>query len=261
MNFVYRNIPNVITCLNLLCGSIGVILVLSNRVEEGASMVFFAAFFDFLDGFAARTLKVESPIGKDLDSLADMVSFGLLPGILVYVFLRNSLVLDEQLNYGGGETAMRSYLPYTALLIPVFSAIRLARFNNDIRQSENFIGLPTPANAIFIASLALNIHVCFRALKSGVGINSYDTAFLNLLHAPYFWTVLSIVCSFLLIAPLPLFSLKFKTFAFSGNGIRYIFLTIALILLITLKLAGLPLIIILYLFLSSLSNIFTGRKD
>jgi CDP-diacylglycerol--serine O-phosphatidyltransferase len=261
MNFLLRNIPNLITCLNLICGGIGIILVLENRVEMGCLLVFLAAFFDFLDGMAARSLKVSSTIGKDLDSLADLVSFGLLPGIMVYVFLRNSLVLQNQMNFASIEETELRFLPFIGLIIPVFSAIRLAKFNNDLRQKDSFIGLPTPANAIFISSLAINIHQSFRALKSGQTLSTFDASFLDLVHAPIFWVILSVISAILLVSPLPLFSLKFKNLAWSGNSVRYIFLTLSLALLITFKLAGLPLIIILYLFLSILIYLWKGRKQ
>ena len=139
MNAIKRNIPNAITCLNLLFGCIAIVYVFHNRLTDASWMIIFAAIADFFDGMAARLLKVSSPIGKELDSLADMVSFGVAPGMIIYELIGTS--------------------PYNwiGLLIPVFAAIRLAKFNIDTRQTFYFIGLPTPANALFIASFPLII--------------------------------------------------------------------------------------------------------
>src|SRR5687767_11262435 len=159
---IKKSIPNFITCLNLLCGCIGIVFAFEGNLIWSAYMVGIAAVLDFLDGFAARMLKVYSDMGKQLDSLADMVTFGMLPGVvmyhLIYFSLENgsvSLDLSDSRLPGQHLTVnpYTAYLPYFAFLIPVFSAIRLARFNLDSRQSDSFIGLPTPANAIFIVSL------------------------------------------------------------------------------------------------------------
>lgn len=202
-----------------------------------AYLVGIAAVFDFLDGFAARMLKVSSPIGKDLDSLADMVTFGVVPGAVMFM-----MIFKVNLNSFFIALPSIAYAPlgcYSAFLIPIFSAIRLAKFNNDTRQSDSFIGVPTPANAIFICSLAL------VANEKSIG------AILN----PTILILISCVLSLLLVAPLPLFSLKFKSFDWKKNEIRYTFLALSLILLLSLQFVGIPLIIILYIVISIINNL------
>jgi CDP-diacylglycerol--serine O-phosphatidyltransferase len=184
--------------------------------------------FDFLDGFAARLFKVTSSIGKELDSLADMVSFGVLPSITMFQWIQSS--------------AQFELIAFIALVIAVFSALRLAKFNIDTRQSDSFIGLPTPANALFITSLIfLPEPVRFWVFTSNVLI------------------LISIVFAFLLVAPINLFALKFKSFSFGENQTRYLFLILSLVLILFLKAGALPIIILLYILLSFMSNVF-GRK-
>jgi CDP-diacylglycerol---serine O-phosphatidyltransferase len=233
---IKKHIPNFLTCCNLLCGCLGIIVIFEPVGFFGPAylnliiasfLIFSACIFDFLDGFVARILKVQSPIGKELDSLADMVTFGVLPGFIIYsMLMRNPQIGD--------------YIPFTALLIPVFSALRLAKFNIDTRQSESFIGVPTPANAILIASLPL-ILIQYPASSEFI-LNSY------------FLIPLSLIMSYLLIAELPLFALKFKNFKWTGNEIRFIFLALSILLLAILKWLGIPLIIFLYIILSLIQN-------
>lgn len=175
--------------------------------------------FDFLDGFAARMLNVSSPIGKELDSLADMVSFGLLPAMVMFVMLQ--------------DATQSEYIPYLAFSIAVFSALRLAIFNIDETQSDSFRGLPTPANALFITSLPL--------LTGPVAIALFES-----------WIVTTIVVlsSYLLVSGIPLFALKFKSFTWKDNKIRFTFLAVSVVLLATLKITAIPLIILLYIALS-----------
>lgn len=178
--------------------------------------------FDFFDGLAARALKVSSPIGKELDSLADMVSFGVLPASLIYILIENEI------------------LSYLAFLIAVFSALRLAKFNTDTRQENDFIGLPTPANALFLSALVfVNQHPIYSDL-----INDYSLI------------AISIIFSLLLVAPVRLFSLKLKSFSWSENSFRYIFLGCTIILVVTFGVVGLPLAILLYIALSVVQNSF-----
>jgi CDP-diacylglycerol--serine O-phosphatidyltransferase len=208
-----------------------------------AYLVGLAAIFDFLDGFIARLLNVSSPIGKDLDSLADMVTFGVVPGIVMFQLIKLA-VIDYHADYCGNDLPVYfSYLKYSAFIIPIFSAIRLAKFNNDSRQSDSFIGLPTPANAILICSLPL-------VLEYG----SFDFS-LN----PYVFSIISFVLSILLISEIPLFALKFKDFKWKGNEIRYVFLALSLLLLVALQFIGIPLVIILYIVMSVIGN-FTSKK-
>lgn len=238
---IKQNIPNFLTCCNLLCGCFAIVQVFEGNLNWAAYLIGIAAIFDFFDGFAARLLKVSSAIGKDLDSLADMITFGVVPGLIMYklIFL---VYLSANGNISFELIEQKLSLCYVAFLIPVFSAIRLAKFNNDTRQSESFIGLPTPANAIFIGSLVLIS-------------KDYPDRF-----TPEILCLLSILLSLLLVAPLPLFALKFKSFKFKGNEIRYIFLGLSLVLLASLKIIGIPLIIIAYILLSLVNNLFLKRK-
>lgn len=249
---IKKHIPNFLTCCNLLCGCLGIIQVFQGQIVVAAYLIFAACVFDFFDGFAARALKVSSPIGKDLDSLADMVTFGALPGLIMYRTMQHAYV------YSGVSTEdiverqeWPMLLPYLALLIPVFSALRLAQFNNDTRQSDRFIGMPTPANALFIASFPF----IFPSILLWLDTRSIDGIFIL-----YILGVLSIVLSWLLVAELPLIALKFKNFGWADNKIRYILIISALLLVLTLNFTAIPIIIILYIILSIIENKFTRAK-
>jgi len=214
-----KHIPNFLTCCNLACGCIGVVFALEGRTFPAAYFVWIACGFDFLDGFAARILKVSTPIGKELDSLADMVSFGLLPSVVIYNMMEAS--------------GAPGYLAYIAFSVAIFSAIRLAIFNLDETQSDSFRGLPTPANALFITALPL--------LTGGVA-----------LYLQNYWilTAVTILSSYLLVSGIELFALKFKNFSWHGNQIRFTFLILAVLLLAVLKITAIPVIILLYVALS-----------
>jgi CDP-diacylglycerol---serine O-phosphatidyltransferase len=214
-----RQIPNFLTCCNLVCGCLGIIGLMEDWEVRTAYFVWAACIFDFFDGFAARLLKISSPIGKELDSLADVVSFGVLPALFMY----EALVLESPF----------SYLPYIALLIAVCSAARLAIFNLDETQSDSFKGMPTPANAIFITALPF--------LHSPI----YD-----LIYSPVILAVICVVFSILLVSRIELFALKFKNFTWADNKIRFMFLVLSVILLAILQWAALPFIILSYIALS-----------
>ncbi|MBP7496475.1 MAG: CDP-diacylglycerol--serine O-phosphatidyltransferase [Bacteroidales bacterium] len=227
-----RHIPNLLTELNLFCGCIAIVLALKdNNLEYAAYFIFIAAFFDLIDGMAARLLNVKSELGKQLDSLSDVVSFGVAPAAIVFQMLNQNVITD-----------FNPYLPYLAFLIAVFSALRLGKFNIDTRQTSSFIGLPTPANAMFFASLAL-----------------LNTKY-PILISPLLLLFLTFLFSWLLVSPLKLFSLKFNSLSWSGNEVKYIFLAGTLILLITIKLYSLPLIILYYILLSLFSTIFKFKQ-
>jgi CDP-diacylglycerol--serine O-phosphatidyltransferase len=234
---VKKHIPNFLTCCNLLCGCIGIVQAFNGNLYIAAYLTGIAAIFDFLDGMMARVLKAYSDIGKELDSLADMVTFGVLPSVIIFKLMETA--------YGYGEGFCLGNLcitpPYIAFLIAVFSALRLAKFNVDTRQSDSFIGVPTPANAIFMNSLPL-VMLQMPELQDMV-LNMNTLVFTTLLF------------SFLLVSPLPLFSLKMKNFTFEDNKIRYTFLAIALALIIAFSYIAIPLIILLYIVLSIL-NLF-----
>jgi CDP-diacylglycerol--serine O-phosphatidyltransferase len=232
---IRRNIPNALTCGNLLCGCIGVVEVFHNNILLSCLLIGIALVLDFFDGFVARLLKVTSPIGRDLDSLADMVTFGLLPSIIVFQLLMQSI-----------PDLMGMWKAYPAFLIAIFSAVRLAKFNNDPRQSDTFIGVPTPANAMLIASLPLILHFYDDQWKWLI----VDTA--NL------W-ILTVVMSFLLVAEIPLLALKFKSFAWKGNEIRFSFILISLVLLLVFKIIAIPVIIVFYIALSLINNLIANK--
>jgi len=227
MNAIKRNIPNAITCLNLLFGCIAIVYVFNNRLADASWMIVFAAIADFFDGMAARLLKAHSIIGKDLDSLADMVSFGVAPGMMLF-----QLIGTHPFNWIG-------------LLVPVFAAIRLAKFNNDTRQTFYFIGLPSPANALFIASFPLII--------------SHDTywqaIFLsNISFTIWFFMAVAVACSAIMVAPVKLFSLKMKDTSWKNNRARYSFLILAIGCFCVMGFTAVPMIMLLYVIVSLLSK-------
>jgi CDP-diacylglycerol---serine O-phosphatidyltransferase len=221
-------IPNFLTCCNLLCGAIGIIEVFHSNLILSCWLLIVGGIFDFFDGFAARLLKSSSPIGKELDSLADVVTFGVLPGAILY-----SLIQDAVPDF---VSLWKAYLGFG--LITVFSALRLAKFNIDTRQSESFIGVPTPANGLLVASLPLII--------------IYNPEYQPLIVNQYLLLGYAVVMSYLLISEIPLFALKFKSFDWPTNKIKYIFILLSVILLAVFKFAAIPLIIIVYIILSGI---------
>lgn len=235
---IKKHIPNTLTLLNLLCGSVAIKFAVNGQMSIAGALMMLSLLFDFFDGFAARLLGVSSAIGKDLDSLADMVTFGVLPGFFMFYLL-------QQCTAGGDEASYMQYVPYLGFVITLFSALRLAKFNNDTRQSDRFIGVPTPANSMLICSL-------------GVLYQAEPTHMQWLMNMPVL-LLLTGVCSYLLVSELPLIALKFKHFGIAGNQYRYILLAISLVLLVILKIAALPLIIVLYILLSIVDNIFSNK--
>lgn len=223
--------PNFITLLNLLSGVVGILWVLEGQLLYGAYFVILSAGFDFLDGFAARLLKVQSDMGKELDSLADVVSFGVLPGILLYSLTKAQT--DSQV------------LPYLTLIIPMLSAYRLAKFNLDTRQSDRFIGLPTPANALLLSTLP---HLVAHWPELAPWVTS-----------PIALVVIAWATSILLVSELPLIALKFKNSSFADNTYRYTLLCLGAFCFAWLQLAGIPLIIIAYLLLSGVEQLLLKK--
>ncbi|ATP57070.1 CDP-diacylglycerol--serine O-phosphatidyltransferase [Pedobacter ginsengisoli] len=219
---IKKHIPNAITCANLFSGCIGIVYAFNGALETAAYFVLLSGIFDFFDGFAARLLNVKSNIGKDLDSLADMVSFGFLPGVVMYQLLSQS---DYTL----------SYLPYLAFIITVFSALRLAKFNNDTRQTEDFIGLNTPMNTLFIVSLPF-----------------IQKDYPSVINSTLLLIALTALLSWLLVSEIRIFSLKFSSTSWAQNKIKYIFLIISVLLIPFLKFAAVPFILVLYIGLSIL---------
>lgn len=224
-------LPNFITLLNLLSGVLGILWVLEGQPLYGAYFVILSATFDFFDGFAARLLTVQSDMGKELDSLADVVSFGVLPGILLYSLTKSQ--------------TEASFLPYCTLIIPMLSAYRLAKFNLDTRQSDRFIGLPTPANALLLTTIP---YLAARWPELSPWLSS-----------PIALVVIAWLTSLLLVAELPLIALKFKNSSFTDNSYRYTLLVIGAVCLVWLQLAGIPLVILAYLLLSGMDNMLRKK--
>lgn len=194
-------IPNTITCCNLISGCIATGCAFYGQYQWAVLMIIVGAVFDFFDGLTARALGVSSPIGKELDSLADVVTFGVAPSAIVFY-------LFHQVHYPQLLESLKDFIPYTAFIMAAFSALRLARFNLDERQSTQFIGLPTPANALFWGSLVLGQHAFLVSLK-------FNAVFLFLFMILFCW---------LQVCEVPMLALKFKDFSWEKNKIKYIFL-------------------------------------
>lgn len=235
--FLKKQIPNLFTFLNLSSGLVGILFVLENQLTAAAMMVLLGIFFDFFDGFFARILNVSSELGKQLDSLADVVTSGVVPGFIVFQLLKQTSV-----SWGGtdvlGMVAAGNYLPFIGLIIPVASAYRLANFNIDERQTSSFVGLPTPANALLIVSIPLIIGY------------SQHSEIVALLQRPFFIVGITIIGSSLLNAEIPLFALKFKSYGLKENAVKYVFIALIILLVSWLQFVAIPLIILLYVFLS-----------
>ncbi|MEG1615403.1 MAG: CDP-diacylglycerol--serine O-phosphatidyltransferase [Bacteroidales bacterium] len=234
-NMITKHIPNTLTSLNLFSGCLAVIAAYEGNYPLASLFIIAGAVFDFFDGMSARLLKAYSPMGKELDSLADMVTFGVAPAMIAFSLMK-SLVP------AGFPELLAEYLPYAAFLIAIFSALRLAKFNIDERQTSSFIGLPTPANALFWIGICMGL----------------TTATGNVFIANI-WIILALVVifSYLLVAEIPMFSFKFKSLNWKDNQLRYIFLIIAVPLLIILGITGISAVIGLYIILSLL----TGKKS
>jgi CDP-diacylglycerol--serine O-phosphatidyltransferase len=228
-----RHIPNIITLLNLASGCIGIVMTFEGRLQWAVGFLWLGAFFDFVDGFAARILKQYSDIGKELDSLADVVTFGVLPASLVYLYLQLGPV--------------QVYVPFFAFLLTLASAYRLAKFNTDQRQRSSFLGLPTPASGIFFSSLPMIEHF-------------YPSVF-EFVSKPVVLLVLIVLFSFLLISEIPMFSLKFEGFQWRNNRLKYIFLITSVVLLVTIHFLAIPTIVFLYVFLSLIAMSTGNQTD
>lgn len=228
MKKIIQNVPNALTCGNIVCGCIGIIQTFKGDLALAAYFVFIGAMFDFVDGLAARILNVQSPIGKDLDSLADMVTFGVLPSLLMYYVLNLST-----------ENAL---IPFFGVAIAVFSGIRLAKFNHDVRQTTDFIGLPTPANALFFVSIPLII------LFDRSGLRPY------FMQPVVLMVLISLFC-FLMVSEIRLFSLKIKSLNLKDNVFIIILVVGANLLFYFLFFTAIPFIIIFYLLLSIIKNL------
>ena len=239
MNAIKRNIPNLITLANLTCGLFAIIFAFKGNLTTASLCIFLGAFLDFFDGLAARLLKISGEFGKQLDSMADMVTFGVAPGFILFHFM---FYLNNDVIFRHSMQNNSFFFPASlALLIPIFSAYRLANFNIDSRQTDSFIGLPTPALAIFIAAIP---HIDFNRFPMFTDMQLL--------------TVLAVIMPILLVVEMPLFSLKFsknESILSRVNIFRISLILAALVLFLLFEFAAIPFIVILYLILSLLNNI------
>lgn len=224
---IKKHIPNTLTCANLVCGCTATHFAFLGRYEVALLCIIAGAVFDFFDGFAARLLHVSSPIGKELDSLADCVTFGFAPSAMLYHLL-------QQLHPEGMSLTIATALPYVAFVMAAFSALRLAKFNLDERQTTGFIGLPTPANALFWGALIVSTHTFWK---------QQDWSLAALI-------VLCLFSCWILVSEVPMFALKFKHFGLRGNELRYGFILLSAILLACFGIVGFSAIIVCYILLS-----------
>ena len=233
---IKKHIPNIITCLNLISGCIATYWAFQGDYRMALLFIIIGAVFDFFDGMVARLLHVSSPIGKELDSLADDITFGFAPSAIIFSYLNESCAAANST-----LCTLHSILPFVAFIMAAFSALRLAKFNLDERQTMGFIGLPTPANALFWGALIVGAGDWLATLP----------------YAPYLLLVATFVSCWLLVSEIPMFALKFKTWGWKGNEVKYLFLLTCIPLLLLLGISGLAAVIAWYVVLS----ILTAKKS
>ena len=270
---IKNSIPNFITSLNIASGTLSIIFSFEGLPTQAAYFILLAAVFDFSDGLVARLLHAQSEMGKELDSLADIISFGLAPAIIAYHIMKSSLLID--ILYPSNLEWDRMLYLFSIILIPIFSGLRLAKFNIDTRQTSSFIGLPTPANALFFAAMPI------------IASQNPFEPILFLIYNKTFLLYTIIISSLLLVSPIPMFSFKFKNLKLKDNALRYFFLSLSLLLLIGagyqkgnllwsiissgrlhfllpeiffILAKGLPVIIILYILLSIINSLYQKIK-
>jgi len=241
-----KHIPNFITLLNLFCGCVASIFAVMNQLEVAAIFVFLGIFFDFLDGLAARLLDVKSDLGVQLDSLADMVTSGVVPGIVMFQLLNMAQKGGWNLDLFGMHTDV-GLLPLFGFVITLASAYRLAKFNIDEDQVTSFIGLPTPANTLLILSLPMILYYQNTPLINTIILNQW------------FLIGLTVISAYLLNSNISLFALKFSSLGFKENGVKYLFLVGSLVLLLTLKFLAIPFIVVAYILLSMADNLWLSK--
>ncbi|MCL3781740.1 CDP-diacylglycerol--serine O-phosphatidyltransferase [Prolixibacteraceae bacterium JC049] len=237
-------IPNGITLLNVLCGFVGILAALYGHLFLAGVFMLLGAIFDFGDGLAARLLKSSSPAGKELDSLADMVTFSVLPGFISFQLMQLALFNGIRNPFQMEAHAVDWIFLSTSALIPLFSALRLAKFNVDTRQSESFIGLATPANALFFGSLGVIVFQSASVEVKEIILNAKQLVAFNILF------------SALLVSEINMFSFKFKNLSWRDNKVRFSFIAISVALLIGLNYLAIPVIIILYILLSGILHFY-----
>ncbi|WP_310378240.1 CDP-alcohol phosphatidyltransferase family protein [Flavobacterium sp.] len=232
---IKKHIPNIITLLNLFCGCIAIVFVAENEFEYAFFFVCLGIFFDFFDGFFARLFKVSSPLGLQLDSLADMVTSGVAPGFVMYKLMYANRIIEHW-------TWCDIAFPFLGFIITLGACYRLANFNIDTRQTNSFIGLPTPANALFVMSLPL------------INLGFFDDNFLGVIFNQWVLLAITLLSAYIMNAEIPLFSLKIKDFSFQKNALQIVFLTLSVLLLVFFQYLGIPLVILFYVLLSIMNN-------
>ncbi|AMA49795.1 CDP-alcohol phosphatidyltransferase family protein [Flavobacterium covae] len=244
---IKSQIPNLITLLNLFSGCIAIVFVSELQFEWAFFFVCLGIFFDFFDGFFARLFKVQSPLGLQLDSLADMVTSGVAPGYVMFQMILKTIGGGQELNHIALENSV-VLLPFLGFIISLGACFRLANFNIDTRQTDSFIGVPTPANSLFIMSLPLVIKFTDISI------------IVDVLQNPYILLLITVLSAYVMNAEIPLFSLKIKQFTWSKNTLQILFLILSVILLLVFKYLGIPLIIIAYVLLSVANNLFLKKR-
>ena len=245
---IKKHIPNAITLLNLASGLLAIIAIFKGYYDEAFLFVCLGIFFDFWDGFFARKFKVSGELGLQLDSLADVVTSGVVPGLMIFKLLLDIQEDDTSIYYLTEDFYYMGFVPYLGFIITLASAYRLAKFNIDTRQSDSFIGLPTPANALFIMSIPM------------IQFDGTHEWLVNALFNPFVLIIISFVSAYMLNAEIPLFSLKIKDFSWDKNKLQVFFLAIAATLLLFLGFTALPIIILLYVAISVVNNTFLAKK-
>ena len=245
---IKKHIPNTITLFNLASGLLAIIAIFKGYYDEAFLFVCLGIFFDFWDGFFARKFKVSGELGLQLDSLADVVTSGVVPGLMIFKLLQDIQEDDTSIYYLTEDFFYMGFVPYLGFIITLASAYRLAKFNIDTRQSDSFIGLPTPANALFIMSIPM------------IQFDGTHEWLVNALFNPFVLIIISFVSAYMLNAEIPLFSLKIKDFSWDKNKLQVFFLAIAATLFLFLGFTALPIIILLYVVLSVVNNTFLAKK-
>ena len=245
---IKKHIPNTITLLNLASGLLAVIAIFKGYYDEAFIFVSLGIFFDFWDGFFARKFNVSGELGLQLDSLADMVTSGVVPGLMLFKLFENIQMDSASPYFLTDESWYMGFVPYLGFIVTLASAYRLAKFNIDTRQTDSFIGLPTPANALLIMSIPMIEYAgSFDWLVTG-------------LYNPYVLLGITVLSAYLLNAEIPLFSLKVKDFSLAHNKIQILFLAVSVVLLLLLSFTALPVIILFYVLLSVVNNKFLVAK-
>ena len=245
---IKKHIPNAITLLNLASGLLAVIAIFKGYYDEAFIFVSLGIFFDFWDGFFARKFNVSGELGLQLDSLADMVTSGVVPGLMLFKLFENIQMDSASPYFLTDESWYMGFVPYLGFIVTLASAYRLAKFNIDTRQTESFIGLPTPANALLIMSIPMIEYA-----------GSFDWL-VTALYNPYVLLGITVLSAYLLNAEIPLFSLKVKDFSLAHNKIQILFLAVSVVLLLLLSFTALPVIILFYVLLSVVNNKFLVAK-